>query len=334
MSPEQFQQSIDFICDNVFPRMGIASDHHLTIEYLGGEVLLIPHDELVQNVAYARKRIGQIVRKVRDGAQSNLIGSKRRVLDLYDLFDGRIGTSWDNHTGLRTVAGSAELYRGILNKSLKTIHEDRGKKPGRVIVLDENTIDHIHQETSDAMSDGYDIVIRPVFEGGTEGTQPASPQDMIAAMSAAFDLWKSDKARRIEPFYSLYNRRVARGTREEEMFSGCPFQSNCTSKSLSLDPDGSLYVCQEMADSNNYQLGNAIKGKFNESTWKMLSRRTLMLSDECSQCEWISECGGGCMNESIQQFGDPFAKTELCPLWKSIFAKIEVEIMEPQIESA
>jgi hypothetical protein len=32
------------------------------------------------------------------------------------------------------------------------------------------------------------------------------------------------------------------------------------------------------------------------------------------------------MNEAIQSFGDPFAKTELCPVWKSIFREIEVDI--------
>jgi radical SAM protein with 4Fe4S-binding SPASM domain len=332
MSPEEFIKSIDFICDYVFPKMGITSEHHLTIEYLGGEVLLIPHSELVENVNYARKRIGALVRKVRDGAQSNLIGSSRKILDLYDLFDGRVGTSWDNHTELRTVAGSSELYRGILNKSLKTIKNDRHTNPGRVIVLDDNTIEHVTTETSDALAGEYDLVIRPVFQGGSDDTEPASVDDMIEAMSNAFDVWKTDTERRVEPFYSLYNRRVSRGTTQQKMFAGCPFQSDCTSKSISLDPDGSLYVCQEMADSKNYPLGNALDGILNEDTWKMLTRRTIMLSDECSSCEWVSECGGGCMNESIQQFGDPFARTELCPLWKSIFAKIELEIMEPKVE--
>ena len=304
----------------------------MTVEYLGGEVLLVPQDELEQNVEYARHRFTSISSGFRDGAQSNLIGSPRRVVELHDLFEGNLGTSWDNHSGQRHIKGSTQLYQGILHRSLKTLSQERDHAPGRVLVIDQHTLPHIVQEVEDAISGKYDLVLRPVFEGGSGPVDAASPEDLCDIMEAAFQVWVKHPESRVEPFYSLYQRRIARhqvdasGHPRANAHAGCPFQSDCAFKSLSLDPDGSIYICQEMADSKNYPLGNAIEGTFEDATWRMLSRRTAHLSDDCSTCEWREECGGGCMNEAIQHHGDPFAKTELCPVWKTIFRNIDATI--------
>jgi radical SAM protein with 4Fe4S-binding SPASM domain len=331
MSPEDFRKAIDFISDKVFPRLFADKKPFLTIEYLGGEVLLVPQEELVKNVAYARQKFARQTNHIRDGAQSNLIASPRRVVQLHDLFDGNLGTSWDNHSGQRHIKGSPELYKGILDRSLKALEGARGHLPGRVLVMDKHTLPHISQEVKDAIAGRYDLVLRPIFEGGSGPVEAASSEELSKVMGEAFALWAENPAVRIEPFYSLYKRRMAnRGHGDhghhKKAHAGCPFQSDCAFKSLSLDPDGSLYVCQEMADSGNYPLGNAIEGTFEEKTWRLLSRRSAHLSADCSSCTWREECGGGCMNEAIQHHGDPFAKTELCPVWKTIFRGIDAEI--------
>jgi radical SAM protein with 4Fe4S-binding SPASM domain len=332
MSPDDFRTAVDFIANTIFPRMKVGAEHHLTVEYLGGEVLLVPQDELEQATAYARDRLSPLVAGYRQGAQSNLIGSPRRIVELHDLFDGNLGTSWDQHTGARNVKGSAELYRAILDRSLRNLSEERDHRPGRVLVVDQNTLPFVIQEVSDAIEGGYDLVLRPVFQGGSDGISPADPLQIAEVMQDAYKIWSASPKVRIEPFSSLKHRRENRGKTDcsgapiSDQRSGCPFQSDCAFKSLSLDPDGTIHICQEMADAGHYPLGNAIEGKFDERTWRLLGRRSLHLSDDCARCEWISECGGGCMNEAIQSFGDPFAKTELCPVWKSIFREIETDI--------
>jgi radical SAM protein with 4Fe4S-binding SPASM domain len=332
MSFEDFKESIDFIANAILPRIGVGKSHFLTVEYLGGEVLIVPADELEKCVMYARSVLTPLVRAYRDGAQSNLIGSERRVLDLHDLFNGNIGTSWDQHSDQRNIKGSPQLYRGLLNRSLNVLERDRDCKPGRVLVIDRATAPFILQEVSDAIAAGYDLVLRPVFQGGTPDIDGVSADELSHIMTAAYAVWSKSPVSRIEPFYSLANRRFKRAYPEDGVelssssYAGCPFQSDCAFKSLALDPDGSLYICQEMADSNHYTLGNAIQKFFEEKTWRLLSRRTAHLSDECATCEWKSECGGGCMNEAIEAHGDPFAKTELCPVWKSIFHEIEKDI--------
>lgn len=332
MSVPDFRRCVDFIVDSVFPRLGVGQEHFLTAEYLGGEVLLVPDEDLRACVDYARSRIGEAVRGYRDGAQSNLIGSARRVTALHDLFNGNLGTSWDNHTGRRHIKGSPELYRGILRKSLATLSQERGHRPGRVLVIDATSAPFLEQEVQDALQGGYDLVLRPVFKGGSDDIDALPPEDMSRIMARCYALWSANPAARIEPFDSLFRRRILRGRRDgagdllSEHVSGCPFQADCAFRSLSLDPDGTLHVCQEMADAGNYPLGNALRGHFEEKTWRLLARRSAHLSADCARCTWRSECGGGCMNEAIEAHGDPFAKTELCQVWKAIFREIETDI--------
>lgn len=336
MSPDDFRRSIDFIADQVLPRLGVGDRHFLTVEYLGGEVLLVPPEELRLNVAYARARFRPLVRGMRDGAQSNLIGSKRKILELNDLFYGNLGTSWDNHSDQRHIGGSPELYRRLLDHSLAALERDRNKKPGRVLVIDAATAPHIEQEVHDAIREGYDLVLRPVFQGGSDGVDAISPSRMAELMEQGYRIWSNSPQVRVEPFYSLFMRRLGRGqidpsgTPVADRAAGCPFQADCAFKSLSLDPDGTLHICQEMADAGHFPLGNALRREFDERTWRRLARRTAHLSSDCAACEWRSECGGGCMNEAIEMHGDPFAKTEFCPAWKTIFRLIEADIASGQ----
>jgi radical SAM protein with 4Fe4S-binding SPASM domain len=336
MSQEDFKKSINWISEVFFKRLRIGKNHHLTAEYLGGEVLVIPHNELSSNVEYARSVFNPMVKNYRDGAQSNLISSPRRVKELYDLFEGRIGTSWDTKTGQRHIRGKAELYTAILQTSLKTLKEERDSNPGRVIVIDEKTAPYMAQEVEDAINGKYSLVFRPVFQGGSPEISPASLDNLMENYIAAYNVWISKgMPERIEPFSTLMERRFVDLTGKIQGISTslqyCPFQSNCAFKSLSLDPDGSLYICQEMADSNNYKLGNAISGTFNEEIWKRLSKRSSKLNKSCQTCTWRNSCAGGCMNEAIQHHGDPFAKTELCPLWMRIFTEIDKDLKKSSI---
>lgn len=340
MTPDDFRASIDFIADRVLPRIGAAQGDFLTIEYLGGEILLVPTEELRGAVDYARERFGRQFRHVRDGAQSNLQASPRRVAELNAIFDGRVGTSTDAGTGQRRLRGSSELYGAILERSSRALAETNGRAPGRAMVVDAESSPHLGAEIRRARARGYDLVLQPVFSGGTEGIAPLSAEALADALVAAYDVWAESPGHRVDPFSSLFARRLLRGridpTGDDAARSlrGCPFQNDCAATNLALDPDGSLWVCQQMADAGQYPLGNAIEGRFDERTWRLLARRSLHLDTACSRCPWFAECGGGCMKEAIALHGDPFARTEYCLAWKRLFRRIEADIAAGRIPPA
>lgn len=332
MSTADFKKSVQWISEELFPKLRVGSKHHLTVEYLGGEVLLIPQNELEENVSFARETFGPLVHTLRDGAQSNLIGSKRRTEHLFELFQGHVGTSWDPITQQRHIHGNHQLYKAMLDATLDRYDKQHDFRPGRVVVVDEQTAPHMAQMTTDAIEQGYDLVFRPVFQGGSEDVSKASLNNLITYYAQAYQAWVSHGAKHhIEPFHSLFNKRLNErkkdfGPLAVGLFQQCPFQSDCAFKSLSLDPDGELYVCQEMADAKNYSLGNAITQEFNTHLWERLAQRKLKLDKSCVGCTWKRSCNGGCMNEAIEHHGDPFAKTELCSLWTSLFIKIDEDI--------
>lgn len=327
MDSERFGQALTWIADEVFPRIGVGAQHHLTIEYLGGEVLLIPQKDLEHSVAIARDILGTKVRKLRDGVQSNLIGAPRRIDGLVALFGSNIGTSWDAHTQQRTLLGNPQAYQRRFTASLEHLAQRHTLNPGRVLVVDAHSAPHLAQEVRDARKGNYDLVLRPVFQGGSLNVAHGTLDVLTDAYHAAYLAWMETggadhTAARIEPFHSLWERHhdLHQGRMAH---SGCPFQSDCALKSLSLDPDGALYICQEMADARHFPLGNALDRTFDETTWKRLARRTQHLDSSCKSCPWLQACGGGCMNEAIERFGDPFAKTELCKVWTMIFTEMD-----------
>jgi len=332
MTTKDFKTSIDWIADVFFKKLHIGKQHNLEIEYIGGEILLIPPAELKDNVEYAREKFKPIVSEIKDGAQSNLLGSDRKIDNLIDLFGKNIGTSWDTKSGQRHINGDSQLYNLLLEKSLKHM-ETRNINPGRVYVIDRFSIKTAEDEIHRAIRYGYDLILRPVFQGGSK-VEPANIEELKEIYHKCFKIWaESDKKTRIEPFHSFFNKQsydlgIDKTPRQGINNNACPFQSNCAFKSLSLEPDGDIYICQEMADSNNYPLGNAITGTLNNNTWKMLAKRNLMLADDCQKCQWKNLCQGGCMNEAIEHHGDPFSKTELCELWKQVFKDIDEQLLK------
>ena len=133
----------------------------------------------------------------------------------------------------------------------------------------------------------------------------------------------------IEPLMSMVQKRLLSKQTNDENFeniSGCNFQHNCATSSLNLEPDGTLYVCLDMADGKHFPIGNAIKEEINEENFSKLLSRTEKLNKDCLNCNYFSACQGGCMNEAIEQTNDVFGKTEYCSTWLTIFEKIDKQI--------
>jgi Arylsulfatase regulator (Fe-S oxidoreductase) len=170
MRPDAFAKAVDFIGDEVLPLMGWKPGQggHLSIQYVGGEILLVPKASLRKTVFYARDRFGQMFDVVTDGCQTNLIGSSDKVAALQTLFGHRLSTSVDHHGTQRTVKGSPELYRAMLNKSRQELKRRRGLSAPAIYVVDAAGLEHAEAECDIAEREGYDLTLRAVFHGGRD----------------------------------------------------------------------------------------------------------------------------------------------------------------------
>ncbi|MDX2309689.1 SPASM domain-containing protein [Pseudomonas sp. On1] len=331
MSPAAFMKSIDFILNRALPQLG-AAPTFLSAQYIGGEILTVPFQELKECVRYLRKACAQHGIEMQDGAQSNLIGTPEKISRLYDLFEGRLGTSVDDFSQARTVKGSADNYRLIWKEADHYLRKQRST-PGAVFVLDQSGLTSARQQTRLAAREGRMLTLRPLFQGGTPGQALQGSERTKKALLETFDDWFMRYPIIVEPFFHLTTARVASfAGSPHQMPNACAFQADCTQRSLSLEPNGDLHVCQEMADAGLSRVGNALDGVIDTGLLEALAARSWRLSADCQACPFVKECQGGCMFESIQQGNGMYGRSAHCASWKALFRRIDAGIQEHGLE--
>lgn len=328
MGPEEISQALPFIYD-LWEKLGI-SPTFINIEFVGGEILLVPPSLLSETVREVRSFFAGKNIQIRDGAQSNLVGSDERIEHLYKLFEGRVGTSIDRFTNQRQLGNKgsdvqrADRYRAFFASSNEKVKSITRKTPPAVLTLDAKTLPHLDQELSLALEEGRELTLRPVFQGGSQ-IDGISNHALGGALSEGFEKWmKAGMRVRIEPFVNLFRRRLFEEASEDLGF--CAWQADCAVKSMSLEPNGDLYVCQELADMGELRLGNALTGAFDEILHHQIRRRSEQLDAGCFECPYFKACQGGCMQQSLESGAGLYGKTQWCEAWKMLFSTMDKAI--------
>ena len=330
MTLEDLSSSLDFIKQLILEKGLGGKRKYLTVQYVGGEVLVVDPEYLKQFTVIVKNKFENVFDQVSDGVQSNLIGSKTKVENLFEIFDGHVGTSFDNHTTQRTIKKNDQAYKKIFFQNFSNIKRKFGVNLPGIIVIDKKMYPYAEEEMKIATKNKSNLTLRPAFNGGSP-IDSISEKELSPLYDKLFDTWFLKQDIMVEPFFSLLQKRI--NTKKNDFkklisISGCPFQHNCATSSINLEPDGTLYVCLDMADSKNYPIGNAVKKELNEEVFNMLLQRSEKLNQDCIKCDYFNECQGGCMNEAIEYTGDVFGKTQYCGTWKTIFRKIDKAIDE------
>lgn len=317
MSVEQFSKALGWLIPHYMSLIG--KPVHLTVEYVGGEILTIPLKELEAIVFSARSLFEKFKIPYIDGVQSNLISSSAKVDGLFELFGNRIGTSISRFSNERTLAGSPVHYLTVFRKNDRRISNVRNYSvPGVITVTPEN-IHNILREVIYCASEKRNITVRPVFQGGKR-VQLISPEDLANLYTEIWDRWFLRHSIKIEPLFSLLHalRGGPNGYDPNYNTTFCPFQSDCSLKSVSLEPDGQLFVCQEMADAKMLPIGNALSKEFNEDLFFTLANRSSNLHPDCMACPYLKACQGGCMFEAYSHSFNYYSKPNNCSAWKAL----------------
>lgn len=323
ISLDDLRKCVDFASRKILSLSEENFYKFVSVQYLGGELLIVKNiQEYVDSV---REILGHYFDEVRDGVQSNLIGSKKRIINLYRIFHDRIGTSVDNFGTDRSVDGSHEKYKEMLNQSIKILNE-RNVNPGRIFVIDKKGLDFVIDEVALSQKFRYPLTLRPVFSGGSPVLLP-DEEKLAKVMKDAYNLWIRECKAPVEPFMHLTKSRLVTGygIKENLDFGGtCPFQYDCQKKSIDIEPNGDLYVCQDMADSKQYRLGNGIKEEWNDEVWRLVGKRYDLLPIECKSCKYFEACRGGCMSEAsgLNKINPH------CLSWKSVFSAVDDKVKE------
>jgi len=328
MSISDLAKSLEFIKNKII-ELGLGGKReHITVQYVGGELLSVPTDYMEKFANTVKENLSPLFKSFKHGGQSNLIGSMRKIDHLMDLFDNNIGTSFDSFTEQRTVKSNSKIYKAIFLKNISSIKKSYGLNLPGIIVIDEKMAPYIENEIEIANKNKRHIMLRPVFNGGSS-VEKLSISDLENIYEKLFDNWILKQNIIIEPFFSYMQKRVlSKQNKEIDSISGCPSQHNCANVSMNLEPDGTLYVCLDTADSKSLPLGNALEKKFDYELFNKIKDRSNHLSSSCLNCSYFKECQGGCMKEAIEHSNDIYGKTLYCSVWKKVFKKIDLSIQE------
>jgi radical SAM protein with 4Fe4S-binding SPASM domain len=330
MSLIDLNKSLDFLIDFIIKNKLGGNRKMLTVQYVGGELTTLPKEYLSSFCKLVEQKLSGLFKEYQHGGQSNLISSKDRINHLLEIFDGNIGTSIDNFTNQRTIKQSSNKYKTIFIENLTHTKKMLGKSLSSIIVLDDKMKPYIHEEIKIAEKNNMHITLRPIFNGGISIIN-VETDSLTETYNQIFDNWFMKSNIILEPHFSLLQKRLLKYQNKIKnlpSYSGCPFQSNCATSSINLEPNGDLYVCLDMADSKHYPFGNALTGEINKDIFNTLMSRTEKINSDCQKCDYFNECQGGCMNEAIEHTGDVFGKTQYCSTWKNLFSRIDNGIKE------
>ena len=320
MPIDDLQKSLTFALDKFLPRT--SKKTYCSAEVIGGEVMVLPTNYLKQAVSVIKELAGSKVERVDVGCQSNLIGSRNKIDALREIIDTHsIGTSKDSFTNKRTINGDADKYRELATKGADYLSATSGATIGTVIVFDKDNIDKVINEYKIAEKTQTRITIRPVF-AGKHSIDYLEPKLLGKHWKALINIWFINGRTAVEPLMRMTKSML--GMRTNEV--GCPYWRSCCANSLDIEPNGDIYICQEMADVGAGKLGNAIRREWDDEMYLALSKRQTNIDQECQQCQWYEYCQGGCMMESFTETGSFYSRPNNCTAWKVIFKSIDDNI--------
>lgn len=323
MTTNECLKALDFI-SGLWEKFNIEVDF-ISIEYVGGEVLLLPTEDIVSIVESNRDFFKKRNITLHDGVQTNLISNHHKIKRLYELFDGRVGTSIDDYTDQRQINGDASKYRVIMMTNEQKVKKQFNNRPiPGVFVIDNKSYPTSRDQIKKCIRESRNVVVRPVFMGGLE-IESINEKHVEEVMINAINDWFLKSVSIIEPLYGLLKNRLQHkfGLDYGQNMSFCSFMSDCARRSMCLEPNGDLYICFELADHGYGKLGNALSGDFNFELWEQFNDRPKNLHPDCVSCPYLNECRGGCMMHSIEQGMGMYGKTRYCSAWKAIFARFD-----------
>lgn len=328
MSNTELGESCDSLKSYMHSLKIDPKDTAVTVCMLGGELTTLSLNRLREVKEIVESKLSNF-RDLEIGLQTNLIMSGDKMLDVYDLFDGNVGTSIDNFSSARKFKGSSTRYRQIFSDNYLKVKSERGVSLGACYVAGSNK-ELTRKEYEEAKIQGYPlklIAARQSYAGERTADTSIERTAITESFIEIFDDWFMRGDAAVEPFAYMVNKKVllAEGAGSHE-FESCIFTDKCHSQGVSIEPNGDFYFCQELADLKVMKLGNLVEGSVDKTAIAASQFRSANILASCATCEHYKVCRGGCMANSIDGLVGAHNKDPYCKMYKEIFNRIDKAI--------
>lgn len=297
----------------------------------GGEPLLLNDNIYEIFLGKVRKNI----KNVSISIQTNGTLLTKKKMEILNKYNVRIGISLDGSDEYqnqnRVYENGISSFKEV-EKSIKMLKENNIRF-GIIITISKYNINKEEDIYNFIKKNAIYCNIRPAFP-----TKQGPNNFIIAAdeyinfFKKMFDLWYYDNTRtvglkQINEFYDEIVKIL-----EPDMYRGtCENSMNCFGNFISLDINGNVHTCNRTYGDKNFYLGNLNETALEDILKKcneMCERRKNKLDNsQCSQCEILKFCYGGCPANSYYLYNDytePFLYA--CKVKKYIYFYIKQKL--------
>lgn len=319
----------------------------LRIYWTGGEVFTMNPEWFLRAHDIVRTVGERTGITIDSSVQSNLIGfSSRWSRVISEFFGNQISSSLDFPNLYRKVAGGTpEAYNEIWFSRYQEAKE-AGIDVAVIAVLHHASLNIGAEKFYQYYVETVGLPrfqINPPHRGGP--LTPAKQEfplanDLLGSFYAdLFDVWMQrgrSEGIAISPFDDLLD--YFRTGRND---LSCIWAQNCANASLGIGPTGNVGVCECFVSSfPDYRFGNILTCRDMDEIVSSPVRKQflerpmrLMEDEDCSECEYLALCHGGCPIHAYSATGNLFAKDPNCQANKTLFsvaraAAIEIDRVE------
>jgi uncharacterized protein len=263
----------------------------------GGEPLLLGK-EFYRKAVWLQQRCKLPQQRVVNSLQTNGTLLDEGWLDFLDEADFTIGLSLDGPAQLHDKNRVFAKGHGSFEKVMRaaTLMKERNREFGVLAVVTEDTIRSGAKEffrffVDNGLKKFALLCQHPAVNVGRQ--EHISRHTQSRFLREVFDLWlaEDDPEVCIREFDSILRRLIG------GKHTSCLLAGGCIGKYFAIDPDGSIYHCDEFMFDQNYNLGNIQTTDFQAL---QSGDKIQYLNRENSEnirtldCPWISVCNGGC----------------------------------------
>ncbi|MBI5190640.1 MAG: radical SAM protein [Nitrospirae bacterium] len=299
----------------------------INITFHGGEPLLLGHKYYDKLLSYITKLSAVENQSFDIAIQTNLTLLDEEYAILFSEHSVSLSTSIDGpknlHNKNRATPGK-DIHSIVLNNvSLARAH---GLKLGAICIITKDKLNYVN-EIYDFFSEiNMNFKTNPIFYHGralkNRETLETTIDEYTDFLIKLFDTWYYDKNQEVmvENLFQMMTL-VLKGSG----YGSC-YNSNCSTKHLTIVPNGDCYTCGRTTTNDLFKLGNISSENFQDiydlGRFDKFIRRVPGNIPDCSICDIKLKCFSGCMYEAFLNFGTIYAPDNNCNGFKKIYQHV------------
>jgi uncharacterized protein len=278
-------------------RKGLTTGADVNFVWHGGEPLLLGK-EFYRKAVWLQQHFKLPQQRVTNSLQTNGTLLDEGWLDFFDQAGFSIGLSLDGpaqlHDTHRVLAKGASSFDKVMRAA--RLMKERNREFGVLAVVTEDTIRLGAKELFRFFVDNglkkFDLLCQHPAINVARG-EYISRHTQSRFLRDVFDLWlaEDDPDVCIREFDSILRRLIG------GQHTLCVLAGGCIGKYFAIDPDGSVFHCDEFMFDPTYNLGNIRTTDFQamqRSDKIQYLNRDNYESIQALDCPWVSVCNGGC----------------------------------------